>query len=216
MKRNYYLMLDCETFGTFKEPTVYDLGMAIVDKKGNVYAKYSFVISETFHDKRIETAYFACKIPMYFQELEMGKRQEISFAGARYIANRLVEKWAVKAVVAHNARFDNTALDYTSKAFGFSRFFDSPVMWYDTLQMAADTIGRQPTYERFCKRNGYMTAKGKPQLKAEVLYRYCAGDENFTESHTGLEDVMCEKVIFVYCLKQHKKMRTTFFNYGER
>ena len=216
MRRNYYLMLDTETYGGFKEPIVYDLGMAIVDKKGKVYAKYSFVISETFHDKAIETAYFANKIPMYFQELEMGKRKEISFEGARWIANELVKRWNVKATVAHNARFDCTALDHTAKVFGFPSFFETEVVWFDTLQMAADTIGKQPTYHRFCERNGYMTARGKPQLKAEVLYRYCAGDENFIESHTGLEDVMCEKVIFVCCLRQHKKMRTTFFNYGDR
>lgn len=216
MKRNYYLMLDCETYGTFKEPTVYDLGMAIVDKRGRVYAKYSFVISETFHDKRIETAYFSYKIPAYFQELEMGKRKEISFTGARWIANELIKRWNVKAVVAHNARFDCTALNHTAKIFGYSAFFENEVVWFDTLQMAADTIGKQPTYRRFCERNGYLTARGKPQLKAEVLYKYCTGDENFIESHTGLEDVMCEKVIFTCCLRQHKKMRTTFFNYGDR
>ena len=31
-------------------------------------------------------------------------------------------------------------------------------------------------------------------------------NNDFTESHTGLEDVLIEKEILVYCFKQHKKM----------
>ena len=30
---------------------------------------------------------------------------------------------------------------------------------------------------------------------------------DFTESHTGLEDVLIEKEIFVKCIRQHKKMK---------
>lgn len=214
MKRNYYLMLDSETYGGFKEPTVYDLGMAIVDKKGKVYAKYSFVISETFRDKAVETAYYADKLPMYHQDLELGKRKEVSFECARWVANKLVNRYNIRAVVAHNAKFDNNALNCTSKKLGFGQFFEGNPEWFDTLQMACDTIGKQKTYRRFCERNGYMTQRGQPRLTAEILYRYITGKEDFIESHTGLEDVLIEKVIFTHCLRQHKKMRTTFFNFS--
>ena len=48
IQKHYYLMVDTETCGGLENPYVYDLGMAIVDRKGKVYAKYSFVIAEVF------------------------------------------------------------------------------------------------------------------------------------------------------------------------
>jgi hypothetical protein len=49
------------------------------------------------------------------------------------------------------------------------------------------------------------------QVKAEVLYRFISGDNDFIESHTGLEDVLIEKEIFAYCVKQKKAMRRNLF-----
>ena len=36
---------------------------------------------------------------------------------------------------------------------------------------------------------------------------YENGNNDFVESHTGLEDVLIEKEIFAKCMAQHKKMR---------
>lgn len=217
-KKNLYLMLDCETFGTFKQATVYDLGMAVVDKRGRVYAKYSFVISDTFLDMADEaaTAYYASKFPMYHEEIDCGKRRVVTFAMARKVANELVKRWQVRAVVAHNAKFDNDALDYTTRRLkqGTS-FFYVAVEWFDLLQMVADTIAQQKMYAEFCRKHGYMTRHStpRPQMKAEVIYRYISGNNDFIESHTGLEDVTIETAIMAHVFRQHKKMRTTFYNY---
>jgi hypothetical protein len=51
-----------------------------------------------------------------------------------------------------------------------------------------------------------MTKNGKPQLKAEVIYKYISGNYDFDESHTGLEDVLIEKEIMAYCYRKHKTM----------
>ena len=217
MKRNYYLILDTETYGGFQQPIVYDLGMAIIDKKGKVYAKYSFVIDETFYSKEAETAYYADKFPMYHEDIENGKHKVVSWKAAKWIANELYRRYNCKAVVAHNAKFDKTSTDNTTKELNMGNsFFEMEVVWYDTLQMAADTIGKQKAYEMFCKRNDYMTKLGQPRLTAEILYRYITGKEDFIESHTGYEDVLCEKEIFAHCIRQHKKMRTSFFNFSYR
>ena len=53
--------------------------------------------------------------------------------------------------------------------------------------------------------------EGRPQLKAETLYRYMTNNKNFVESHTGLEDVMIEKEIFKRCMSYHKPMRKKLF-----
>ena len=70
-------MVDTETCGGLDNPYVYDLGMAIVDRKGKVYAKYSFVIAEVFYGMAdlMQTAYYAEKIPMYKEDIKNGKRK---------------------------------------------------------------------------------------------------------------------------------------------
>ena len=73
--------------------------------------------------------------------------------------------------------------------------------------MAQDTVCKQKTYMRWCKEKGYVTKNGQVRATAEILFRYMIGDENFIESHTGLEDVLIEKEIFAWCMRQHKKMR---------
>ena len=73
--------------------------------------------------------------------------------------------------------------------------------------MAEDTICKQKSYIYFCEKNDYLRKNGKPRATAEILYRYMTDDNDFIESHTGLEDVLIEKEIFVRCMRQHKPMR---------
>ena len=79
--------------------------------------------------------------------------------------------------------------------------------------MALDTIAKQPSYIKWCEDNGKMTKhkKPRPQVKAETLYQYLTGNFDFKEKHTGLEDVLIEKEIFVACLRQHKPMRRALY-----
>ena len=80
-----------------------------------------------------------------------------------------------------------------------------------TLQMAKQIYAKRPTYIDYCKENGYLCKNGTPRLTAEILYRFIMRDKTFTESHTGLEDVMIEKEILVHILRQHKKIRRTYY-----
>ena len=107
-------------------------------------------------------------------------------------------------------RFDYRSTNTTQRYLTYSRyryFFPKDIPLWDTLSMARDTIVKQKTYIRFCENNGYCTKNGKPRATAEILYRYITNDVDFTESHTGLEDVLIEKEIFVKCIRQHKKMK---------
>jgi hypothetical protein len=78
--------------------------------------------------------------------------------------------------------------------------------------MAQDVVCPMPSYKRFCEAHeGYTLKNGSPRKTAEILYRFIINDDTFTESHTGLEDVLIEKEILVYCFRQHKKMRKGVF-----
>ena len=61
-------------------------------------------------------------------------------------------------------------------------------------------------YRVWCEQNGYITKNNQCRFSAEVLYKYITGNDDFIESHTGLEDVMIEKDILAYCYSRHKKM----------
>lgn len=217
IRKKLFLMVDTETFGGFDSPICYDIGFAVVDKTGKVYAQYSFVVRDTFIGmaEQAATAYYANKFPQYHEDIRNGKRKCLPFYLIRHIANTLLSKYNISNVVAHNAKFDCTSLNNTARLLGYSSFFNSHVEWWDTLQMVADTIAKQKLYQEFCKNNGYMTKHKipRPQMKAEVVYRYISGNNNFIESHTGLEDVLIEKEIFARCIRSHKKMRHTFYVY---
>ncbi len=209
---SYYLTIDTETANSLDDPMMYDLGGAIHDKRGKVYETFSFIIYDVFCADRalFNTAYYATKRPMYEEQIKSGKRKIVSIYTARRHVADLCRKYGVKAIIAHNASFDYRATNYTLRYVtkSASRFFlPYGIPLWDTLKMAQDTICRQPTYQRFCKANGYCQRNGKPRATAEILYRYISQNLTFSEDHTGLEDVLIEKEIFAKCMAQHKKMR---------
>ena len=211
-RKSYYLTIDTETANSLEEPMMYDLGGAIHDKHGNVYETFSYVIYDVFCADRalFDTAYYAEKRPIYEKDIAEGRRKIVSIYTAKRKVRDLCEKYNVKAIIAHNARFDyratNCTLRYVTKSA--SRYFlpyGIPV--WDTLKMAQDTICKQPTYIRWCKDNDFCMKNGKPRATAEILYKYITMNTEFIENHTGLEDVLIEKEIFKKCMAQHKKMR---------
>ena len=215
-RKNYYLTIDTETANGLDDSLVYDIGGAIHDKKGRVYETFSFVIYEVFVGMKdlMKTAYYAEKIPRYEADLQAGSRKMVQYNTARKHIADLCKKYNVRAIIAHNARFDYRATNTTQRYLTCSKYryflpYGLPI--YDTLKMARDTIGKQKTYIQWCKNNGYMVNNNRPRLTAEILYRYISGNNSFVEEHTGLEDVLIEKEIFAKCMRQHKKMEKRLF-----
>ena len=123
-------------------------------------------------------------------------------------------KYNIKAIIAHNTRFDLNALNTTQRYITASKkryFLPYGVALYDTLRMARDTFGKEKMYCNWCIKNNYVTKYGKPRFTAEIIYRYISGKDDFVESHTGLEDVFIEKEIFSACMRKHKKMNKLAF-----
>lgn len=120
-RRSYYLILDCETATlpyankftapeqkkkiSISKPLIYDLGWVIVDKKGNIYKRRNFLITEIFSAPSIfNTAYYKEKRPIYLEKL---KNKEIVLATWEEATAKLVEDMdQVKGVGAYNAMFD--------------------------------------------------------------------------------------------------------------
>ena len=224
---NYLIGLDTETCNGFcmedgkldlTQSLVYDIGWAVTDKRGNIYKTRSFVVADIFCGMKdvMKSAYYAEKIPMYWDDIKSGKRQLVSFWKMKKAFMDDVKEYGVKNVFAHNASFDVRALNNTIRYVTKSRFrwfFPWSIEIWDTLKMARQTIGKQKTYQKWCAVNGYLTKhkKPRPQLTAEILYRYLTNDNDFKESHTGLEDVLIETKIMTHCIRQHKKMEKRLF-----
>ena len=229
-RKAYYLMLDTETANTCVDgqldrtnALVYDIGFAVIDKKGNIYEQYSYVIEDVFCDMIdvMQSAYYSKKIPQYIKDLANGTRTLATYKDVRKKVAELIQKYEITAVVAHNALFDYSSTNATQRYLTKSKyryFFPYGTTFYDTLKMAQDTICKQKSFKEFCAENGYMTKHKtpRPQATAEVLFRYITGNTDFVESHTGLEDVLIEAQIFAHCFKQHKKMRKNLFQNVEK
>ena len=219
-RKNYYIVFDTETTNGLGDPIVYDLGFAIIDKKGNVYETHSLIIREVFYGMKdlMQSAYYADKIPRYKEQIANGERKVVSLFEARKTFSDVCKKYDVKVAIAHNARFDYRSTSKTQRYLTKSKyrfFLPYGIELWDTMRMANDTISKQVTYKRWCLKNGYMTKNNQVRKTAEILYRYISGQNDFVESHTGLEDVLIEKEIFVHCLRQHKPMRKSCFAQGQ-
>lgn len=155
-RRKYYLILDCETatlpyaikYGAeqrkniaIAKPLIYDLGWQIVDVKGNVYKRASYLISEIFSVPDVfNTAYYASKRPIYLERLA---KEEIQLTDWKRAITELVEDLdAVEAVGAYNSMFD------FKKALPFTELYINELYspdyynWYEFQKTRCDEIAQ--------------------------------------------------------------------------
>lgn len=198
------MMLDSETTNSLEDPICYDVGYRVFDLAGNVYEEASMVNADIFLDKEfMASAYYADKIPNYWRDIWEKKRELLAWRVIKARIWEAIERNNVKIVSAHNARFDYRSLHLTQRYITTSRWrYVLPwgCEWWDTLKMCREVFKADENYRPWCEERGYITANNQPRMTAEVVYRYITGDEDFTESHTGLEDVKIETEIFKYCL----------------
>jgi hypothetical protein len=226
--KNIICTLDVETTkptGKDKFPRVYDLGYLIHDNKGNILQERSFIILEgferflqegfseyvAFYAKKAQT-YYMPEMLKYYMGLTTKKWQPVTMAEARETMYKDFEKYKVNSIQAYNASFDKRELETAWKFLGNTENFlpDFPI--YDIWSMAVSVIGCTPTYLKWCDSHNLYTEKGNnPKTSAEALYSFIVRDENFQESHTGLEDCHIEKDIYLACVKKHKKMRKDIY-----
>ena len=225
-RKKYIIVLDTETCPLDKDfegvspfnMFVYDIGWAVVDKCGNVYETKSYINKDIFCFEKdlMNSAYYNNKIPKYWEDIKSGKRVIKSWYEIRTDLAETMQKYNTKIVCAHNARFDDGATKNTQRWLTKSKyryFFPKNTIVWDTMKMALDVVAKTPTYKAFCEENGYMTRHKtpRPQVKAEVLYKYITSNNDFVESHTALEDVLIEKDILAYCFRKHQKMRKELY-----
>lgn len=201
-----FVVLDTETTNSIECPIAYDIGFAVIDEVGTIYEAYSFVVADVFLNADLmASAYFADKIPQYWDDIHNGTRELRKLFTIQQKLKEVCKAYDIEAIVAHNARFDNRSTNTTNRYLTCSKyryFFPYGVELWDSLRMAREIFKADEDYGKFCYENNFLTKRGQRRYTAEILYKYLSGNLDFIESHTGLEDVMIEKDIFVECLKR--------------
>lgn len=217
-RKKYVLVLDVETTnnnfgdGLHNDGLVYDIGFVISDKKGNIYAKRSFAITEIFDWKELmSSAYYVNKLPLYYKRLANKEIEKISIWDARKRIIKAMEVFNITEVYAYNASFDYTTLNNTVRYLSGSScrwFFPYGTQICDIWHIACQVLGTQKTFQWENVRKEQTTPNRKPNLltNAERMYNYIQATSDFEEEHTGLADAIIESQILARCLKSHKKI----------
>ena len=158
-RRKYYFVLDCETATmphahdydgeirksiAIAKPLIYDLGWKLIDSKGNVYRRKSYLITEIFSVPSIfNTAYYASKRPFYLDKL---RKNEITLTSWQTATEEMVKDMAgAVAVGAYNSMFDyKKAIAFTEDYI--THLYSENYQEWETIQnRRIDYIATHPT-----------------------------------------------------------------------
>ena len=209
-KNTKILMIDTETTNDIDYPFVYDLGYQIFTLADGVLCEKSFVNADIFlDDELMASAFFADKIPSYWDEIKSGKRILRRWHNIKRELREDCTKYGVTIACAHNAAFDNRAMNTTQRFITTSKnryFLPFGIVWYDTLKMARQVLKDNENYSTFCWENEYLTKNMRLRYTAEIIYKWLSQNAEFEEAHTGLEDVKIEREIFEYLVNNYPEI----------
>ena len=200
-----YLMIDTETTNDLDCPICYDIGFSVINDEGKTLDRFSYVVADIFLDKELmSVAFYSDKVQQYWADIKSGKRELKQWGNICKQVRMVMAHYGIDTVIAHNMRFDYRSTNTTQRYLTSSKwryFFPYGTKFVCTLKMAREVYAKDEQYITFCEEHSFTTKNGKPRLTAEILYRFLSNDLNFVESHTGLEDVEIETLIFFACVK---------------
>ena len=203
MKKKKIAILDTET--TFFGQEVFDIGLLIGDKKGNIDFKQGWLVQENIDKKW----FYEEKRELYMSRLT-NPSYPLTLLKAKHIfqeMEQILDYFEISEIYAYNAIFDTRVIRNLSESLNLENPLsgkEHECLWF----WAAQTIFQQKEFAKFCKRYPEiaMTEKGNYKTSAEIAYAYIYQQPQFVEEHTAVEDCMIEYEIFLACQKQ-KKMR---------
>ena len=161
--KNKYIILDTETKTVNGKIFAYAIGFMVVDRYDRIYEKCEFLIQEIIQDYKINLDKYV-NAPVIIASAKSVKR----------LLLRLIKDYNIKAIIAHNAPHDKTALNNTLGGLDI-------VPWLCTYRTALKTICKYKTYP-------YKTKTGLSSATAQDLYRYIKNQDDFIQTHTALDD----------------------------
>lgn len=209
-KQKYLLFIDTETIGSLyvaESVLPFEIGMKVFNLDNmKVVKEKSYLVRKFFNNKYIMLSTFsATKYPSYFEKLENDKRYKtMSVKDISQDLEKIINRYGIKIMVAHNGKFDQTAIARICEEFGTN----NPMKKIDLLdtQEISKVITFSKEYSEFCLKHQdrlnsinescFITNSGRVRTTAQAIYCYITNDPNFEEAHTGLEDIDIEIEIF--------------------
>lgn len=206
--RKVFLTLDTETCSLPPRNFVYDLGLVIHDKRGQVLAKYNALVSEVFTDaNQMMGAFYAKKLfTHYAPMLQNGDIEIKPWAQIVQEVQALIVQHDVSVICAYNLAFDKGALTKTGGKLG-AKLLPARKGGYQMLDIwlfACMTKLSQSGYRTLAHALGWVSEAGNLRTTAETAFRYVSGQHEFIESHTALHDAEIETKILAECFRMKK------------
>lgn len=210
-RKQKFIVLDVEGYSTVRP---YNIGYIVADKYGKIYCKRSFALPESVWENInamlvIKQAEEMTRNNIEEILLDIGNKKRkrkyktVSIATFKKMFTADIQKYKIKILYAYNVSFDKSAL---KRIFGEEEFKNLPLEYRDIISGILYTKLLTKKYIQFCRDNGFLTAKGNIQTKAEIVYKYLTNSLNFIEEHTGLADCLIEYQILLSALKSRKKI----------
>ena len=211
------MIIDTETTNSIEQPLPYDVGYAVVNTEtGEILTEKSFIVAEIFLDKELmKGAYYAEKVPQYWKDIKAGKRIIKSICNIRKEIKADCEKYHITKVGAYNMGFDKRAtrndIRYISNSL-IKWFFPYNTEFFCIWNMSCTSILNTENYINFAIENNFVSDCGNIQTSAEVVYKYLTNNVDFSESHTGLEDVKIEIEIMLAVLRSGMEYKENIYS----
>ena len=215
-KQKYLLFIDTETIGSLyvsESVLPFEIGMKIFDLDNmKIVKEKSYLVRKFFNNKYIMLSTFsATKYPKYFEKVENDKRYKlVSTNDMAQDLEKIINRYNIKIMVAHNGKFDQNAIARISEEFGTNNPMKKLDL-LDTMEMSK-VITFSKEYADFCIKNkdrlnsinesAFITNSGRVRTTAQAIYSYLTNNPEFEEAHTGLEDIDIEIEIFKESLKR--------------
>lgn len=209
-KQKYLLFVDTETIGSLYMPESvlpFEIGIKVFDNETQeVVHEKSYIVRKFFNNKYIMLSTFsATKYPSYFEKIEKDKRYKLmSVNEISKDLEKIISKYKIDIMVAHNGKFDKVAIARLFDEFGTNNPIENMDL-LDTMEISKN-ITFSKTYADYCllhrdrlnsmEESAFITNSGRVRTTAQAIYCYISNDSEFEEAHTGLEDIDIEIEIF--------------------
>ena len=192
-----FMVFDTETTSIDK-PFCYNIGYVIANENETLVRK-SFVVEQIWHNLPLfNTAYYACKRPLYVSAMKARKTVLDKFGYICREMARDIKQYNVKFAFAYNSPFDERVFNFNCDWFKCLNPFDTVII--KDIRAFAHKYIVNNEYMHFCERNEEFTESGNYSTTAETMFRYISSDIEFNEDHTALSDSIIELAILRRCL----------------
>ncbi len=206
-KRNF-LLVDTETIGDItKGEKAFPYDISFINVKSRVINYKKSYINKDIYDNKylMESAFYKNKIPFYNEKLASDKDyQKLSDIELLLELNDFIKQNGIKYFLAFNVKFDYNSINNLYEKLGVKNEFKRLYV-IDIWKVCSDMLKMFPklyeSYMIFCHKNNLITdSQCNVRSNAETFNRFVNNDLTFIESHTGLEDTLCEYNILLKML----------------